>query len=125
MPHDSRRVQKPSPAEVSLPFGCGRKSVDKAGVDRTVVVETVHIDEPERFASLGNLGNRPAYGSPPVILGQRQFLIRDCRYAGKEEVPRVQLIVGEKIVDVAVQLIRAGFRGVSDKTTAGVPVLCG
>src|SRR6266403_5412024 len=123
MPHDSRSVQKPRPAEVARPLGRVRKSVNKAGVDYAVVVETVHVDEPESFASLGNLGNRPANGSPPVILGQRKFLIGDCRYAGKEEVPCVQLIIREKIIYIAVQLVGAGFCRVGDKTTAGVPIL--
>ena len=112
-------------AEVALLLERRRKRVHKTGVNRAVVVEAVHVDEPERFAPFGNLRNGPAHGSTPIILGQRQFLIRDCRYAGKKEVPRVQLIVGEEIVDVAMQLVGAGFRGIGDKTAASVSVLCG
>ena len=83
-----------------------------------MVVEAVHVEEPERFASPGDLRNRPAHGSPPVILGQGEALTQ-------KEVRRVQLIGGQEIVHVAVELVGAGFRGVGDKATAGVSVLCG
>ena len=118
MPYDFRRVQNLRVAEVPLPFGGSRKSINKACVDYTVVVEAVHINEPERFASPGNLGHWPAYGSPPVVLCQREAL-------AQEEVRGVELVGGQEIVYVAVQLIGARFRGIGDKTTASVPVLCG
>src|SRR2546421_2497053 len=117
MPCDFRGVQKPSPAEVARPLSRGRKSVDEAGVDRAVVVQTVYIDEPERFAAPSKLGNRPTDRSSPVILGQGEALTQ-------KEVRRVQFIGGQEIVYVAVQPISAGFRGVGDKTTTGVPILC-
>src|SRR5882762_1408913 len=122
MPYDIGRLQYLWVAEVSLPLGSSRKSIDEAGVDRAVIVEAVHVNKPKSLAAPGNLRNRPACGSSPVILGQGEFLAADCIH---EEIPRVQLIAGEEIVYVAVQLIGAGFRGVGDKTTAGVPVLCG
>src|SRR5207247_10600255 len=93
-------------------------SINKALVDCTVLVEAVTINEPERFASPGNLGHWPAYGSPPVVLCQREAL-------AQEEVRGVELVGGQEIVYVAVQLIGARFRGIGDKTTASVPVLCG
>src|SRR5712691_6957191 len=99
MPYDCRRVQKPRPAEVARPLSRVRKSIDEASVDCAVVVEAVDVNKPERFA-------------PPGNLSQGELLAADCIH---EEIPGVQLIVGEKIVDVAVQLIRAGFRGVSDE----------
>src|SRR6266481_6564488 len=115
--YDTRRVQKPSPAEVTLPLGHSRKSVDEAGVDRAVIIETVHVDEPKRLAPPGNLGNWPAHGSPPVILSQGEAL-------AQEEIRRVQFVGGQEIVYVAVQPISAGFRGVGNKTTTGVSILC-
>ena len=81
-----------------------------------MVVETVHVDEPKRFAPPGNLGNRPAHGSPPVILSKGKAL-------AQEEIRRVQFVSGQEIVYVAVQFIGARFRGIGDKTTAGVPIL--
>src|SRR5439155_1248613 len=73
-----------------------RKGVHKAGVDRAVIIETVHVEKPECFAPLGYLGYRPAHGCAPVILGERKLLVSN--FSSEKEVSRVQLIVAEKIV---------------------------
>src|SRR5258708_13232683 len=73
MPGDHGCVQKF--AEVALPLeGCWKR-VYESGVDRAVVVEAVHVDEPERLAPLGNLRNRPAHGGPQLSWVKGSFLL--------------------------------------------------
>ena len=61
--------------EVALPLQRRWQRVHKAGVDRAVIIETIHVEKPECFTPLGNLGHRPPQGCPPVILGERELLV--------------------------------------------------
>ena len=91
-----RRLSSQKLTKVPLLLERSRKGVHKAGVDRAVIIETVHVEKPECFAPLGYLGYRPAHGCAPVILGERKLLVSN--FSSEKEVSRVQLIVAEKIV---------------------------
>src|SRR5882672_9877223 len=114
MPLDHGCVQKLT--EIALPLQRRRERVHKAGVHRAVVIQSIHIHEPKRFAPLGNLRDRPAYRGAPVILRKWQLLVSD--FVSKKEIPRFQFIVSEKIVYVLVKLVGPRLGRISDKTAA-------
>ena len=101
-----------------------RKRVDKTRVHRAVIFQSVQVEEPESLAPLCNLRYRPADRRSPVILRQREFFLASCRIQNKEA-SRIQLVVAEKIVQIAMEFVGAGLRSVVDETAAGVPILGG